>query len=167
VGSDDVFVVWSGKVASSKFNKGKAALSCLPLYTSLKKLGLNRVYQRGCPHVQYQGSCGLTAEEWEEETTITGLAGNICQIDAAITDNYLAGSRITVGVERRWVTGNVGSTITMVAAFSDVKVGDTAIILPGCRHDPDVCKSKFDNLLNNGGFFFIPSKNPFNVSLLG
>lgn len=46
--------------------------------------------------------------------------------------------------------------------FADVEVGDTIKIYPGCDHliDSD-CRTAFNNVINFGGFPFIPRSNPF------
>lgn len=69
------------------------------------------------------------------------------------------------GNEVRLIIEHVGDTITLNIPFSNLQVGDEIDITPGCDKNPGTCSSKFGNLLNFGGFPYIPPKNPTLVAL--
>lgn len=166
-GDNDPVVLWSGKVSSCKFKDGQAELACTPLYTTLKRLGLLRVYQRSCPHVQYGTACTLDSAVWESEVVATSVLDKIISFSGSFPINYFAGGSAVFGDEKRWIVSSTVSSITVLAPFINLVDESTIKIIPGCQHDKTKCKDTFNNLDNNGGFFFIPSKNPFQVSLLG
>ena len=64
----------------------------------------------------------------------------------------------------RHVMTDTGSTLLLSHAFYGLSVGDGVIAYPGCAQNRDDCKNKFDNLLNYGGFPWIPDKNPMDGS---
>ena len=73
------------------------------------------------------------------------------------------------------VTGNVLSLSRPIETLAEVSDGygnnyggfygsSTVTLYPGCTKSRAVCKNKFDNLNNYGGFPWIPTKNPFGGS---
>ncbi|WP_269915579.1 phage BR0599 family protein [Acinetobacter sp. HY1485] len=54
-------------------------------------------------------------------------------------------------------------TLTLFNSFtaSDLALGDVVSIYPGCDKLNTTCTDKFNNILNFGGFPFMPSSNPF------
>ena len=61
---------------------------------------------------------------------------------------------------------NGTGTLTLNLPFSDLTVGDTVKAFAGCNHTTEVCDGKFANLLNYGGFPFIPQKNPMDGTII-
>ena len=51
--------------------------------------------------------------------------------------------------------------------FAIPTLGQTVDVFAGCDHSLAICESKFANVINYGGFPFVPIKNPFNSSLRG
>ncbi|MDG4870579.1 phage BR0599 family protein, partial [Guyparkeria sp. 1SP6A2] len=45
--------------------------------------------------------------------------------------------------------------------FLGLEVGQEIEVYPGCDRTAATCNAKFNNLLNYGGFDFIPPKGPF------
>ena len=43
----------------------------------------------------------------------------------------------------------------------DSVVGQDVDVFAGCDHTVDTCDQKFDNVINYGGWPYVPSKNPF------
>jgi len=163
----EAVVLWSGKVGSCKFKGDEAELACTPLYTTMKKLGIKRVYQRSCPHVQYSASCGLDSANWQSSVIINDINGTLITLDTSFPNSYFTGGRISVGNEKRWIMSSSGNTIVLMSNLVESIAGDTAELLPGCQHSANSCRNTFNNYLNNGAFPFIPSKNPFRATLLG
>ncbi len=71
--------------------------------------------------------------------------------------------RVTSGANaelKREVSSHVGQSITVIPPFPfDVNAQDTFQIYPGCAHDTGDCENKFRNLLNYGGYPFIPKQD--------
>ena len=69
-----------------------------------------------------------------------------------------------------YIIAHVGSSITiqrlsysLAEAIANGFPFDVKLY-PGCDHSRQTCNDKFDNLLNYGGFDFIPTKNPMGGS---
>jgi uncharacterized phage protein (TIGR02218 family) len=61
---------------------------------------------------------------------------------------------------RRQVSSHPGNTVTVVPPFPfSIGTNDSFTIFPGCKHDVDDCEDKFNNLINYGGFPFIPRQD--------
>jgi hypothetical protein len=77
----------------------------------------------------------------------------------------IAGEVISNGGERRMVTGQSGTSLTLSYPFAGLGVGDTVTLRKGCDHSFATCKAKFSNGERYGGFPIVPDKNPFSSSL--
>lgn len=61
----------------------------------------------------------------------------------------------------RMIVGHTGINITLVSPMPSLVPGQAVRLYAGCDHSTTVCKNRFDNLANYGGFPWIPGKNPF------
>ena len=169
---EDVYVFWRGRVASSKPNKDKLKLECESVFTSLRRPGLRARYQRNCRHTLYGSGCGLNKEGFKVEGTYSSL------IDKTLVTNFAGGypnGYFNGGMARapdgsgRYILSHVGNTIVLSRGLERLEetgvVNETVVALfPGCNHTRGDCVNKFNNLLNYGGFPWIPNKNPFGGS---
>jgi uncharacterized phage protein (TIGR02218 family) len=55
--------------------------------------------------------------------------------------------------------------ITLLTAINGLKAGDTVNIISGCFRDLETCNTKYGNVVNFGGFPFIPLNNPFEYKI--
>ncbi len=53
------------------------------------------------------------------------------------------------------VTNHADGTTT------SLKLGDTVDLILGCDNTYTTCLNKFNNLINFGGFMFLPATNPY------
>lgn len=167
-GDTDPAVIWMGRVLNCEWAGAAAKLNCEPVSTSLKRPGLRRLYQRNCPHVLYGqglGQCNVNRATHSTVTTVTAISGLTLSVAALAAKPYAGGFvewEVATGViERRFITGFSGLTLTLSQAFQGIEVGDTVTVSPGCNHTTAVCDGTYDNLPNYGGMPFIPAKNPF------
>lgn len=59
---------------------------------------------------------------------------------------------------------NVNGTITTYEPFYySVQVGDSYSMIPGCRKRLTDCSTKFNNVINFGGFSFIPTQSTYQI----
>lgn len=171
-GDESVVVIWSGRVVNCDWSGSEAAINCEPVSTSMRRTGLRRIYQRQCPHVLYGDACALQKDDYKVTGAVDAISGNTISVSecGAEADNYFAGGFVELsvgsgGIERRFITANTGAVLTLSKAFgSDLEVGASVNVYPGCDHTLNTCKNKFSNLVNYGGFPFIPTKNPFDGS---
>lgn len=159
---------WTGRALNCEWKGAVADLTCESIYTSLKRPGLRRIYQRMCPHVLFGGACGLVDTVYKSTITldvVSGVTLNAAAIDAQ-PDGYFSGGMIewesSPGrYERRGIRTHVGADVTLTHAVSGLAAGAAVFFWPGCDHSLATCNSKFSNAVNYGGFPFVPQKNPF------
>lgn len=164
---------WQGRVSGCKFDPVSmtATLNHEPTYTSMRRTGLRRVYQRNCPWVLYGARCRVNRELYALDftaTEVTSITITAAAIGAAGADWWVGGMlewEIASGVfDRRFVSRQDGDTITLHAPLVSFPAGTPARLFPGCDRTGETCDSKFDNLPNFGGFLYFPGKNPFGGS---
>lgn len=171
-GDSQVVVIWSGRVLNCDWQGAEATINCEPVSTSLRRTGLRRMYQRQCPHVLYGSACGLSKDDYKLTANVDAISGTTISVSecSAQAAGYYAGGFVELsvgggGLERRFITNHTGAVLTLSQAFGeDLAVGAEVNIYPGCNHTLATCKAKFSNLVNYGGFPFIPTKNPFDGS---
>jgi len=167
-GDDDPVVVWSGRILSVSWQSDRAVMRCEPVYTSVRRMGLRRRYQRTCPHVLYGRGCNLSHTAWMLSSTANNISGVHVQAPgiSAMGDGYYAGGWIEWDtpsgvVERRHIMSHVGPTLELVSQPIGLLLGQAIRIYPGCDHTLATCDSKFGNVANYGGMPYIPARNPF------
>lgn len=167
-GDAGVAVIWTGRVVNCSFDGPRASLKCEPATSSLKRTGLRRLCQVGCPHVLYSpgpGQCNLNRAAQSTVTTVTAAAGLVLSV-AALGAKPFAGGFVeweeSAGVvERRFISSFSGLDLTLSQAFQGIEAGDTVTVSPGCDHTATTCNGTYANLPNYGGMLFMPQKNPF------
>lgn len=169
-GDNETAVIWLGRVLNAEWRTSEVELECEPVYTSLQRVGLRRLYQLGCPHPLYGGACQASPITHRVSGTVATVSGNLIEVPAAqaFADGHFAGGFCTwpaSGItERRMITAHAGDELTLVSAPPGLAVGATLYLYPGCDHTLATCDGKFANSANFGGFPFVPIKNPFGGS---
>jgi uncharacterized phage protein (TIGR02218 family) len=164
VGETDYMVLWKGRVISIVFDGAEAKISCESLFTSLKRQGLRAKYQALCRHALYSAKCRASSALFQVSSIVTGINGSVITVSAAETygDGWFVGGFVKYGdYIYRSINGHVGANIDLDRAIQGLTTGDTLRLYPGCDHTSTCCRDKFDNLVNFGGFEFIPNVSPF------
>lgn len=166
-GDAEDITVWSGRVLSVSWNSGAATLQCESVFTSIKRTGLRRMYQKQCPHVLYSAACGLTSSAWRVTKQINGISGTVITL-ASLSEaaGYFVGGYLEWDsggglFERRAISAQSGSTVTITHPIAGMTASQNVNLYPGCDHVLTTCNTKFANAANYGGFPYIPTKNPF------
>lgn len=139
------------------------------IFSKLRRSGLNDRYYKSCRHTVYIGKCQLNLEDFATAGTVTTLADNVLTVAeaAAQPDGYFNGGIVKTSQNRfHYIESHVGSTIVIKRASYDLEQlylsGPFGVSLyPGCNRTRSDCMSKFNNLLNYGGFDWIPDENPY------
>ena len=167
-GDGEAVTLWIGRVLNVTWNPSHAEIHCESVYTSLKRSGLRRLYQRACPHVVYGVGCALNRASFVANKTVTTVTGNSMVIAdmAAFADGYFAGGYLewerTTGVfDRRAIRSQVGGTVIISFQIPGLVATESVQLYPGCDHTLATCTTKFSNTLNYGGMPYFPEKNPF------
>lgn len=162
--------VWQGRITGVKWEpeRGRAVITHEPTYTSLRRTGLRRNYQRLCPLVWGGKRCGLNPEAFVLSAPVQEISGLDLVIPAAASrpDGYFMGGfiayEITSGVfERRPIRDHEGAAVRLSAFPVGLRPGVAVKMYPGDDHTADTCADKFNNIDNYGGFIYFPKKNPF------
>lgn len=171
-GDTDVRFLWFGRVINVEHEEHEAILTCESSVASLKRSTLRRVYQIPCPHVLYDeavGGCTLAKSTFAVPATADAGSTGVTIVSSTFSgyaDGYFSGGLVELTLvgrtNRAFVTNHVGDTITTGLPLQGLYVGGTIIAYPGCDHTTTTCRTKFNNLLNFGGFPFMPVKNPMN-----
>ncbi len=157
--------IWAGTVMQATLKENKTVFDC---YSKEQLLDseMNRMrYQNKCNYTLGREGCGLDINNFSFTTTITNIGADGITFDLASVDNrednWFKNGTMKFGNQLSMITTQTGSQITTLQMYVDIKVGDQVIITWGCDRLPDTCKNKFNNLVNNGAFPFVPSRNPF------
>lgn len=179
--SNEFLVEWSGRVLSCSREGVEAVFSCEPISTAMRRTGLRRHYQYGCPHVLYGPQCNANKAAATYTPTIIAVE------NAALTfnDGWAGGLEIkALGGIAEW-TGPNGTIVRAIIGVDDLtrlrlngpttglESGDTVSISLGCNHrfehngtafvDTD-CFTVHNNVPNFGGQPYIPTDNPIGTA---
>ena len=167
-GDGEAVTMWIGRVLNVTWNPSSASIHCESVYTSLKRNGLRRIYQKACPHVLYGVCCTLDRGDFVSVKTVSSVTGNSLVIASmgAFADGYFAGGYLewerTAGVfDRRAIRSQVGGEVVISFQIPGLVATESVNLYPGCDHTLATCTSKFSNQLNYGGMPYFPDKNPF------
>ena len=160
----EVTTWWRGRVDGIRFvGGGEFSITCSPLGTALRRIGLRRPAQRQCPHALYRTGCNLA----EASFALAGML--VSHIGATVTSGVFAtqpngwwvGGKIELAGVPRFIVDHATDTLTLSAQVPGLAQNAGFIVFPGCDHTPPTCNSKFGNILNYGGAPWFPIKNPF------
>jgi len=167
-GDNEAATLWTGRVVTVEFQGTAAQITLEPIYTSLRRVGLRRMYQRQCPHVLYGTACRVNREAFKVDGLVDSASGATVSIAAAATqpNGHFSGGFIEYAIElgileRRFIIDHVRATLSLSAQPIGIQVGAAVKVFPGCDHTPTTCADKFNNVANYGGFPFFTKKNPF------
>lgn len=168
---EEFLAVWSGRVLASAREGNESVLSCEPLSSSMRRPGLRRNYQLGCPYVLYGDGCrankaaatrtvavssadqtGMTItlpDGWEGSFNPAKFNGGMVEWDTA------EGTK-----EIRKILRRSGDTLSLSGYLRGLEAGDTVRVILGCNHQTSDCLNLHDNIHNYGGFPSIPITNP-------
>jgi len=170
-GSTETVTLWMGRVLNAQWRDAEVEFSCEPVYTSLQRVGLRRLYQRNCTHVLYGSACGVSAVAYRVSGTVTVVNGNALEVPAAASYSagHFAGGYLTWVsgsiTEKRMITAHSGAAVTLSSVPQSLAAGMAVQLYPGCDHTLTACSAKFANAANFGGFPFMPARNPFATAI--
>lgn len=174
---EDWKVAWSGRITGVQRKARFATISAEPIATSMRRPGLRRHYQYGCPWVLYSGSCGASEIAGRQIASATGTGKNFFELA-----NGWQGAREKGKFRNgfvRWTNPDTGSLETMSVLKVQVdtpvvgtdrivvnglttaaEVGTSVQVYLGCNRQESDCASLHNNIVNFGGQPWIPKENP-------
>lgn len=171
-GTGDIILLFKGLVRSVNFVKNtrqaniivksleSAASRTIPLFT----------YMGLCNHVLYDARCKVDEGLFDFVGIVSAISLNVLTLPGADgeTDGFYDGGFVFFPSinDYRLILTHVGNDLTLLLPFPEDAVGSSVTIFAGCDHTIATCKTKFDNVINYGGFAFVPILNPFEVGLV-
>lgn len=176
-GDTEVYLVWSGIIAGATY--GKQGAEC-----TLRGVNTESAFSRPIPKFKYQGlcnyvlfdlNCQLDADDYKFTGTVASISGStitVTGISAQGTDWMVAGYVNFNDTDFRLVLSQSGDVLTMYLPFENNPAGQSVDCFAGCDHSIVDCGNKFivdnptdGNIINYGGFPFVPELNPFIVGM--
>jgi uncharacterized phage protein (TIGR02218 family) len=178
-------VLWKGRVAGASASGSEITLDCEHAQASLRRNGLGPRYTKLCRHVLYGRGCNLDHANFATVAQITAVdaTGLVLTVPdaAAQADGWYSGGMVAWAGVLRYIYSHAGSSLTLWRPFDGLAddVADAGwgrlwgqywggvvpvTLHPGCSRSRSICDSKFSNLVNFGGFPWIPTKTPYSGS---
>lgn len=168
-GSENAASVFYGQVEGVSFEGASAILNCEPAQRVLEQRVPRYLVQKICNHTLYDTSCSVLKTSF----SLAGTVGSISADGKTITvstitqaNGWFAAGFLEFGVQREFIEGQTGTSVTLLAAVPGLIVGSSITLYAGCDRLRDTCLTKFANLANFGGFPYVPNENPFDTSLV-
>ena len=170
----DISTAWKGRLATIQPEKTHLTISFESIFTSLRRPGLRARFQKSCRHALYYRGCNLNMEDFASAATVSAINGSTLTVPEAAgqSDGYWLGGMVAAANGAlAFVTAHTGDQVTvqrvpypLIEQLAQDGAGTAITLYPGCDHSRATCKAKFNNLLNYGGFDWIPQKNPMGGS---
>ena len=170
-------VVWAGRIITAGRVGSELQISGEPVSTQMRRPGLRRHYQYGCPHQLYGTQCGADKAAATVSATVASISGATVTLDSG-WEGAFSGAKFLRGMlewtpagastERRTITRVTGDTLSLSGIPKDLSATDTVSVVLGCNHQAFAptgdCEALHDNVQNFGGQPWIPIKNVVNTN---
>ena len=166
--SEERISYWKGRILSVKVDGFEIKFSCESIFSSLKRVGLRARYERSCRHTLYDAQCGISMDILRQTGTVLVQSNTTLTVVGADSkpDGYFTGGMVKdVNEVYRFINGHSGTQISVSKPYYRNIVSEEVVLYPGCDKTTDMCISKYNNIVNYGGFPYIPPKNPFDGSI--
>lgn len=170
---EEFVVVWAGRIVAAQREGSECIMTGEPISTSLRRPGLRRHYQYGCPHQLYGPQCRADKPSKTVPAIVDSIVGATVTLDAGwegvfAPEKFLGGmlewETDAGSTDRRTILRVSGDTLSLSGIPSDLAASDAVDVVVGCNHQAFAptgdCEAIHDNLPNFGGQPWIPSKNP-------
>ena len=170
LGEPELKLAFTGTVLSCDRQGSEAVLACEPVTAALRRPGLRRNWQLGCPYALYKGLCTASRPaatfahtvQSLDSTAITLLAG---WNGAFGIEKYLGGlvewTNSGGGTEARAILRTTDTMIVLSGLTRDLNALDSVDVILGCNRQMDDCESLHNVIRDFGGQPFIPLENPW------
>lgn len=124
-------------------------------------------YQGNCNHMLYDVRCKIdeNSPASQKFLPVTAVSGSTITCTGAgsfgLSDFFVSGF-VESGGDFRAVIDQSGDVLTLLVPFQVSPLNQTVRCQAGCKGRLVTdCQNKFNNVINYGGFPFVPLKNPF------
>ena len=164
-------VLFKGMVKSVLFSEdGRVAKIAAQSLEAVGSRAIPRwTFQGMCNHQLYDAGCGVDSTLHRITGTVTSQVGNLLTVTGVQSSGFdFIGGFVKSGaaLDFRMVLFQSADTLTLLLPFGGSVVGMSVDVFKGCDHImTGDCAQVFDNVINFGGFAFVPTKNPFATGL--
>lgn len=169
-GDPEFKLAFTGTVLSCDRQASEAILACEPVTAALRRPGLRRNWQLGCPYALYKGLC--TASK------AAGTSVHVVQSLDSTTITLLTGWNGAFGIEKfnggmvEWTNANGGTEVRTILRTTDTQLAlsglvrdlaalDSVNVIISCNRQMDDCEFIHNVIRDFGGQPFIPLENPW------
>lgn len=167
----EVITIFQGFVRAVGFmnNANVAKVSVIPIEAAGARTIPRFTFQGLCNHVLYDSRCQVDPNSlsFRHDAVVTGISGNTIDVDGAdgFASGFFTAGFVNTATDSRMILAHSGTTLTLMLPFGVDPTGATVTVRAGCDHSLVTCFSKFNNVVNYGGFSFIPTRNVFDSGL--
>lgn len=163
-------VIWTGRVLGCAHPPNETEFTCEPISTAIKRPGLRRNYQIGCPHVLYGSQCRANRKRATMTSTVSALTSTRVTLPVGWNGPYdvskFAGGMVGwtqpngAKLLRTIIRVESPTVLLLSGITTDLEVGDPIEVILGCNHQMTDCANIHANIHNYGGQPWIPLVNP-------
>lgn len=172
--------IFEGNVQSVAFSKNalEAKIAAIPLSSAMSRAIPRFTYKGLCNNVLYDDGCKVDRNDaaFQHTATVSAVSGNTITVPGATAfgaDWFVGGYVSFADNDFRMIVEQSGDILTLLLPFPTDVNGEEVDIQAGCDHDINGdCDNKFftpedvtSNVINYGGFAFVPRVNPFQSGL--
>lgn len=172
----EVVQIFDGFIQSASFAGGDGKVTTLTarsVLASIRRQFPRRTFQSACNHILYDtGTCKVDDTDpayRASALSVASMVGNVLTVSSGLSGTYTDGwmnagfVEVVGGSDFRLITDHVGNILTLLQPFATQP--SSVNVFAGCGHVVSICKTKFDNVVNYGGFAFVPTDNVFDKGL--
>jgi uncharacterized phage protein (TIGR02218 family) len=163
-------ILWVGTISGYRnTDMNMRTILCDTLSITFSRGGLRLSYGSQCPHMLYDSQCRVNKEAYRVPvaniTVVNGRqlsAPEVLAHDPGWFDGGFIEWILPNGViERRGLEASLGNVLDVFGTTDNIIHLQPAVLYPGCNRTMGQCIDKFENVLNFGGFPYLPGKSPF------
>lgn len=154
-------IYWQGQVIGANGSGLFIELDCVTNFSKTLRPAITPRIQISCRHQLYGEGCSLNKASFGLSTSILTNISTTSFTVASVggqPNSYYLNGEVLWNNQRRNITKQVGTTLSITYPFTGTPAG-AVIIYPGCSKSESVCRTKFNNVLNFGGFARLPTRN--------
>ena len=179
VGDPDAefLVVWTGRVIGVEQKSRFARINGEPIATSMRRPGLRRHYQYGCPWALYSTECGANQAAARVLAAVQVVGKNVIEFNsgwegarpkAKFAGGFIQWTNADDGsLETRTILsvsigggGEGRDRLALNGRTNGLEESQVVNLYLGCNHQMSDCQALHDNIVNFGGQPWIPQENP-------
>jgi len=158
-------VHWGGQVDAINASGAFINLICTSSYTKATRPILTRKVQILCPYTLYGASCLADKSLFSFTVTINTISSDgifITVTGITQANNYFLDGQFIWNGQTRNILKQTGGSLRISHPLVGTPTG-LAVVVAGCDKKETTCLTKFNNVVNHGGFRRLPTQSPYNA----